>query len=129
MPKGGMLNHDNIIFDCRSLIKSFTDMQMGNEVVVSYLPLSHVAGQITDLYTMLTVAGTVYFADADALKGTLVSTLQAARPTRFLGVPRVYEKIQEKMVSVSANSGSLKQMLANWAKNVTLSHYMQSSEG
>lgn len=123
-----MLNHDNIIFDCRTIIQSLHNVQMGNEVIVSYLPLSHVAAQTVDIYIMLTVAGTAYFADADALKGTLVNTLQAARPTRFMGVPRVYEKFQERMVSVSANSGSLKKILANWAKSVTLSHYLQSSD-
>lgn len=129
MPKGVMLSHDNIIFDCRTIIKSLPNVQMGKEVVVSYLPLSHVAAQTVDIYIMLSVAGTVYFADSDALKGTLVSTLQAARPTRFMGVPRVYEKFQERMVAVSANSGGLKRMLASWAKGVTLSHYMQSNEG
>ena len=41
---------------------------------------------------------TVYFADKDALKGTLVNTLKEALPTVFLGVPRVWEKIQEKMM-------------------------------
>ncbi|KAL5282060.1 ACSBG1.2 family protein [Megaselia abdita] len=129
MPKGVMLCHDNIVFDCRTIIKSLTNVKMGNEVIVSYLPLSHVAAQTVDIYIMLTVAGTAYFADADALKGTLVNTLQAARPTRFMGVPRVYEKFQERMISVSANSGSFKKMLASWAKGVTLSHYMQNSEG
>jgi len=44
---------------------------------------------------------TVYFADKDALKGSLVDTLKEVEPTMFLGVPRVYEKIQEKMMEVN----------------------------
>uniref|UniRef100_A0A1I8P2M2 long-chain-fatty-acid--CoA ligase n=1 Tax=Stomoxys calcitrans TaxID=35570 RepID=A0A1I8P2M2_STOCA len=126
MPKGVMLSHDNITFDCRAITKSLERVVVGSEVFVSYLPLSHVAAQTVDIYTMASIAGCVYFADKDALKGTLVKTLQDARPTRFMGVPRVYEKFQERMVAVSASSGSFKKMLAGWAKGVTLKHYMES---
>ena len=35
------------------------------------------------------------------LQGTLLKTLVEAKPTLFFGVPRVYEKIQEKMMEVS----------------------------
>ena len=45
--------------------------------------------------------GTVYFADKNALKGTLTQTLKEALPTIFFGVPRVWEKMYEKMQEVS----------------------------
>jgi len=38
------------------------------EAVISYLPLSHVAAQILDIYIPLLHAATVYFAHPDALK-------------------------------------------------------------
>jgi len=38
------------------------------EVVLSYLPLSHVAAQIVDIYCPLLYAASVYFAQPDALK-------------------------------------------------------------
>jgi long-chain-fatty-acid--CoA ligase ACSBG len=41
-----------------------------------------------------------YFADKNALKGTLTDTLKEVQPTLFFGVPRVWEKIQEKMVAI-----------------------------
>lgn len=126
MPKGAMLSHDNITFNVRAITKSLERVVTGAEVLVSYLPLSHVAAQTTDIYTVAYVAGCVYFADKDALKGTLVKSLQDARPTRFMGVPRVFEKFQERMVAVSSTSGSFKKMLASWAKGVTLKHYMES---
>ncbi|TMW44658.1 hypothetical protein DOY81_010262, partial [Sarcophaga bullata] len=126
MPKGVMLSHDNITYDVRAILKSLERVVAGSEVLVSYLPLSHVAAQTVDIYIMASVAGCVYFADKDALKGTLVKSLQDARPTRFMGVPRVYEKFQERMVAVSSTSGSFKKMLAGWAKGVTLKHYMES---
>ena len=47
----------------------------GYEVVVSYLPLSHIAAQLIDMYITLLHAGTVYFAQPDALKvGKLADT-------------------------------------------------------
>jgi len=126
MPKGVMLSHDNITFDVRGIVKSMDRVVVGAESIVSYLPLSHVAAQTVDIYTCAFVAGCIWFADKDALKGTLVKSLQDARPTRFMGVPRVYEKFQERMVAVASSSGSLKKMLASWAKGITLKHYMVS---
>ncbi len=40
-----------------------------------------------------------------------VDNLRAARPTRFVGVPRVWEKIQEKMEEVGRKSGPAKRAL------------------
>jgi len=39
-----------------------------SEVIVSYLPLSHVAAQIVDIYVPMLYAASVYFAQPDALK-------------------------------------------------------------
>ena len=81
------------------------------ERLVSFLPLSHVAANITDILVMLTCVGTVYFADRNALKGTLTQSLREAQPTIFLGVPRVWEKIYEKMVEVGRQNKGLKQQI------------------
>lgn len=62
-------------------------------------------------------------------QGSLVNTLQAARPTVFLGVPRVWEKINEKLVSIGRKSGSLKKYIADWAKEVGLNHYEDAMKG
>lgn len=124
-----MLNHDNLTWNAYAIGKRLTGIRYGQEVLISYLPLSHVAGQMVDIFLGLTFACTVYFADKDALKGTLVATLKVARPTRFLGVPRVYEKIQEQMLKVGAQNSGLKKMIASWAKNVTLAHHMSTIEG
>ena len=68
----------------------------------------------------MAAAGFVSFAQPDALRGSLVSTLQEVRPTLFFGVPRVWEKIEEKMRAVGASNGAIKQALGSWAKSVGL---------
>ena len=45
-------------------------LKNGVESVISYLPLSHVAAQVLDIYIPLMYAATVYFAQPDALKVT-----------------------------------------------------------
>ena len=65
---------------------------------------------------------TVYFADKDALKGSLVETLKSSLPTVFLGVPRVWEKIQEKMQQVGKANKGIKRQIGQWAKKTGLKH-------
>ena len=75
--------------------------------LVSYLPLSHIAGMLFDLVIPVIIGCCCYFAKPDALQGTLVETLQWARPNVFIGVPRVWEKMEEKMKALGASKGKL----------------------
>lgn len=81
------------------------------------------------MYANLLCGGTVYFANKDALKGGLIKTLLEVRPTRFLGVPRVWEKIAEKMKSVGAEAGYVKKLIAGWAKTQGLQRHMDLMKG
>jgi len=58
----------------------------------------------------------VYFARPDALQGTLVSTLQWARPTAFFAVPRVWEKFEERLKEAAASKPAILQSISGWAK-------------
>ncbi|XP_041465614.1 long-chain-fatty-acid--CoA ligase ACSBG2-like isoform X2 [Lytechinus variegatus] len=116
-PKGVMISHDNYTWISERCL-SQVDIPFGTHRVVSYLPLSHVAAQVFDIYFPLHLAGTTYFAQPDALKGSLVDTLKEVRPTSFLGVPRVWEKIHEKMRSVGANVTGVKKRISVWAKDI-----------
>ena len=55
-----------------------------------------------------------------SMKGSLGNTLKEVRPTSFMGVPRVWEKMQEKMVAVERSQGIVKRRIASWAKDIGL---------
>jgi len=114
-PKGVMLSHDNVLWStqCASDLHS---MEYGNTRMLSYLPLSHIAGQMFDIYAPMMNAGTVFFADKDVLKSTLLDNLGWARPTEFLGVPRVWEKVMEKMLEKGKAVTGLKKTVSTKAK-------------
>lgn len=126
-PKAVMLSHDNLTWTA-SVCSTMLDFTKG-ERLVSYLPLSHIAAQMTDLHGPITIGGTIIFAKPDALKGSLVETLQVARPTFMMGVPRVWEKIEEKMKSVGAANTGAKKALGDWAKRVGLQGSYNALQG
>ncbi|XP_071054616.1 long-chain-fatty-acid--CoA ligase ACSBG2 [Onthophagus taurus] len=128
-PKAVMLTHDNLTWDAIAIGERIGGLKDGMESIVSYLPLSHVAAQVVDIYITMSVAASVHFADPNALKGSLVNTLKEVRPTRFLAVPRVWEKMHEKMMQIAASGGIIQKMIASWAKNNSLQHYMKKMNG
>lgn len=44
------------------------DLVFASETIISYLPLSHIAGALMDIFITISVAATVYFAQPDALR-------------------------------------------------------------
>uniref|UniRef100_A0A671UC01 long-chain-fatty-acid--CoA ligase n=1 Tax=Sparus aurata TaxID=8175 RepID=A0A671UC01_SPAAU len=120
-PKGVMLSHDNVTWTVRMAL-SIVNLKPAEEVVVSYLPLSHAAAQMFDMWMCICYAVTTYFAEPDALKGSLGTTLKEARPTCFLGVPRVWEKMQEKMRAVGLKASPMRKRVADRAKAIGLQY-------
>merc|ERR1711962_1279627 len=127
-PKGVMLSQDNITWTCMRAHEVY-DWKFDEEQVVSYLPLSHVAATFIDIYLSMWGGGTVHFADKMALQGTLLKTLVEAKPTLFFGVPRVYEKIQEKMMEIGKKNTGLKKKVGDWAKQASFDHHQALFEG
>jgi len=118
-PKGVMISHDNLTFTARVIGEAYDAIYEG-ERVVSYLPLSHIAALELDMIFVMIFRGTTYFADKNALKGSLNYTLKEALPTIFLGVPRVWEKFQEKMTEIGQSNKGLRRQIGNWAKKTGL---------
>lgn len=114
-PKAVMISHDNITWTVKNLLDNHIEMNSADRIV-SYLPLSHIAGQMIDIHAPMYLGACTYFAQPDALKGSLTATLKDVRPTLFFGVPRVWEKIEEKMKQLGRETTGIKKMLSTWAK-------------
>uniref|UniRef100_T1II87 long-chain-fatty-acid--CoA ligase n=1 Tax=Strigamia maritima TaxID=126957 RepID=T1II87_STRMM len=128
VPKGVMLCHDTYTFVSRKLNER-TKTIPGSEIVISYLPLSHVAAQVVDVFMGMGGAVELCFAPPEVLKGSLVDFLKEVQPTRFLGVPRVYEKIHEKILEAEESMKSVKKSLFAWARHVALANHTCKTNG
>jgi len=131
-----MLSHDNLLFNsaalCTDVIRSMPEDRNLNPVeqrCVSYLPLSHIAGLQFDLTNWIVFGSQVYFAKPDALQGSLVETLQWAKPTMFLAVPRVWEKFEDKLKSIAASKPAFMQSISGWAKGYGFEKVMNQQTG
>lgn len=110
-PKGVMITHDNILWTAKQTI----DLIGGgsDDIIVSYLPLSHIAEQLISQHGPYIMGATVWFAES---LDKLGDNLAEIRPTFFVGVPRVWEKIQAKMMAAGAQNPPLKKKIAAWAR-------------
>jgi long-subunit acyl-CoA synthetase (AMP-forming) len=110
-PKAVMLSHDNLTWTAAAA----ADLVGGqpDDQVISYLPLSHIAEQVVSLHGPMSFGACVWFAES---METLGETLREVRPHFFLGVPRVWEKIQEKIMAAGAKNPPLKKKIAAWAR-------------
>jgi len=114
-PKGVMLTHGNI-----SSNQNFASVDFHfdpSDALISFLPLSHVTARALD-YVMYSYGVQVaYCSKFDKLP----AAMREIRPTVFVGVPRVFEKIREEVGRQVALS-PVKSRLFNWAVNVGAGH-------
>jgi long-chain acyl-CoA synthetase len=88
-----MISHRNVLAQARSAVAA-TGVR-GSDHVVSYLPLCHVAEQIFSVFLPLELGMAVSF--AESLR-TIQEDLREIAPTVFLGVPRIWEKLQASIL-------------------------------
>jgi long-chain acyl-CoA synthetase len=86
-PKGVTYSHNNVLWTMESSRRVFS--QVG-DTLVSYLPLAHVAERFTSQWTGIYLGREIYFCPDP---NDLLAYLVKARPTFFVGVPRVWEKL------------------------------------
>jgi len=121
-PKGVLLSQDNLTWTSRSAAATY-ELVEGGEVFISYLPVSHIVAQVADIWLAPTIGSTIHFADKDALKGSLLKTLTEVRPTRFVAVPRVFEKMHSQLEHQLEQTTGMKAKLVDWTRDVTTTHY------
>ncbi|XP_073821677.1 long-chain-fatty-acid--CoA ligase heimdall-like [Musca autumnalis] len=130
LPKAVMLSHDAMLYAVQALNKSLTFLKPGKESCISYLPLSHIVAQTFDIFLGMLNGAAVYFADRNAVKGSLADTLIEVQPTWFFGVPRIFEKIIENQRKTEAKlyDNEMKNALEN-ARRAMLKYHMDQMAG
>lgn len=120
--KAVMLSHRAIDFTVDEAVHYLNVNE--NDVVLSYLPLAHVAEQMFSVYAPIYSGATIYFAES---MEKLPENLKECKPTVFFGVPRVYEKFHEKMSQRLATLTGLKKWMFGFfgaaAKDYWFSHH------
>ncbi len=110
-PKAVMITHDNLTWTSKAALE-LLGTQEGDRVI-SYLPFSHIAEQVVSLHGPMSAGLCTAFAESMEKLG---DNLKEIRPTMFLGVPRVWEKIQAKMQAIGAKNTGLKKKIGAWAR-------------
>ncbi|KAF4317887.1 hypothetical protein JM18_007287 [Phytophthora kernoviae] len=106
-------------------------LRLGDNVEPSLLDARIAAQQPNHCCELIYTSGSeVYFADPDALRGSLLGTLQEVRPNFFCGVPRVWEKMMESLKDkIGGAPEGLKKSLIMWAMEKGTDHTMQTQFG
>jgi long-chain acyl-CoA synthetase len=114
-PKGVMLTHDNLAFTAEQGKKVIGGEVQEDDCVVSYLPLSHIAEQLFTIHLALTFGYPIWFApDLYDVR----DALEAARPTFFFGVPRIWEKFEAALKSKLDELTGLRKKMVEWCRDV-----------
>ena len=126
-PKGAMLSHRNLIYASYQYVVATGTIDRRYEAVC-YLPLCHVAERCYSCVTQLVLGGTVSFAESI---DTVAFNIREIAPTFFVGVPRIYEKLQQGFMFRLGESGRLRRRLTSWAlaKGRTLSDHRDADAG
>ncbi len=115
-PKGVMLDHRNLAFTARSALSAVGEVGP-EDCMISYLPLSHIAEQMFSVHLHTTAGYPLWLCPRlEDLKATLL----VARPTFFLGVPRVWEKFKAALEGKLGELTGVKGAIARWALAVGL---------
>jgi long-chain acyl-CoA synthetase len=119
-PKGAMLTIGNVEFAIAELVEGggFTSPPPTHkDVLLSYLPLCHIAERIFTVWFNLAAGCVVNFAESI---DTVALNLQEVQPTIFLGVPRIWEKMHAGIQIRAAN--------ATWLKRANFRLWMRVSD-
>lgn len=110
-PKGVMLSHANLAWTASTAADILPDA-CAADTTLSYLPLSHIAEQVFSIHLPATIGSQVYFAEAI---DRVPDNLKEVKPTIFFGVPRIWEKLHEKVAAKLAGASGLKRRFVEMA--------------
>ena len=112
-PKGVMLTHANFISNVEAC-KSLIDVSE-SDVLLSFLPLSHVFERLGGHYVPLFSGAKIAYAESTF---TVAQNMKEIAPTVMLSVPRLYETMHERILRAVQEGSSLKQKIFHWGVSV-----------
>jgi long-chain acyl-CoA synthetase len=109
-PKGVMLSHHNILWNAETVLKAIPCYR--EDLFLSFLPLSHTFERTVGYYLPVMAGSCVAFARSIQELG---DDLLVIRPTVFVSVPRIFERVFAKIQQQLAEKGKLAALLFKWA--------------
>jgi len=122
-PKGVMLSHLNVVSNIQGTSKYLPLNQ--DHRVLSFLPLCHIFERMVSFtYTMCGVS--IYYAESI---DTVADNLKEVQPHFFTTVPRLLEKVYERIVSKGNELSGIQHKLFFWALNLGLNYDVNNDQG
>ena len=109
-PKGVMLSHSNIVSNVMDSMPAFTFAVEGSKAL-SFLPLNHIFERMVT-YVYLLGKISIYYAES---MDTLGLNLKEVKPLVFTTVPRLLEKVYERIMNTGMEQTGIKHFLFFWA--------------
>ena len=110
-PKGVMLSHSNLVSNVINSKKSFPFEDRPDAKALSFLPLNHIFERMVS-YIYISTGISIYYAEG---LDTIADNLKEVKPHLFTTVPRLLEKVYEKIMSKGAELTGVKRNLFKWA--------------
>lgn len=108
-PKGVMLSHNNILSNVTACIDRMPCDE--NSRVLTFLPVCHVYERMLH-YLYMYMGCSIYFAES---MDTIGENIKEVKPHMFTAVPRLIEKVYEKIISKGEELSGIKRKLFFWA--------------
>ncbi len=112
-PRGVMLTHGNIASNVAAALTTF-ELTSADECL-SFLPLCHIFERMAGYYCMLAAGAVINYATS---VDTVAAELIEVRPTVLMSVPRLYEKIHDRVLERVQQGGAVSQRIFAWARAV-----------
>lgn len=122
-PKGVMLSHKNIVSNVISGSKLLPVDH--TNWALSFLPMCHVFER-TVVYVYIYSGVSTYYAESIE---TIGDNIKEIHPHMFTAVPRLIEKVYDKIVAKGTESGGIKAKIFNWAVSLTDEYTIKEENG
>ena len=124
VPKGVMLSHHNVVSNVLSSSKRLP-LTIGEASALSFLPVCHIFERVI-LYIYMYNSVSVYFAES---LETIADNLREVKPQVMTAVPRLLEKVYDKIYAKGEELSGVKQKLFYWAVNIGLQYEPYGQNG